>query len=71
MSEESFRICGFDPQEGVPAREEFFERIHEEDRHRVYEHVEKALRQGKDFSDEFRIVVFHFTLPAAVEAQAA
>jgi PAS domain S-box-containing protein len=56
-SEESFRIFGFDPQHGVPKREEFVERVHPGDRRRL-SHILANLHQSKvDFTDEFRIVL--------------
>lgn len=36
--------------------EQFFEYIHEEDRSRLCRNLEKVLKTGKDFHDEFRIV---------------
>jgi PAS domain S-box-containing protein len=56
-SEESYRIWGFDPLEGVPSREDTWQRIHPDDRDRVWEAVQEALRQKKDFAAEFRIVL--------------
>src|SRR5271166_6370229 len=56
-SEENFRIWGFDPQQGPPTREMVLQRIHPEDRDRVSESVEEALRERRDGIDEFRIVL--------------
>ncbi len=56
-SEENFRIWGFDPQQGLPTREMVLQRIHPEDRGRVFESTEKALRERRDAVDEFRIVL--------------
>ena len=55
-SEENFLIWGFDPQQGPPDRETFFQRIHPEERDRVRESFQKALRERRDYADEFRIV---------------
>jgi PAS domain S-box-containing protein len=56
-SEENFRIWGFDPQQGLPDRETVLQRIHPEDRDRVIEHVQKAVRERGDYAVEFRIVL--------------
>jgi PAS domain S-box-containing protein len=56
-SEENFRIWGFDPQQGLPDRETMLQRIHPEDRDRVVEHVQNAVRERRDYVVEFRIVL--------------
>ena len=56
-SEESFRIFGFDLQQGLPPREKYWERVHAEDRERARECLEKSLSGTTDFTDEFRIVL--------------
>jgi PAS domain S-box-containing protein len=56
-SEENFRIWGFDPQQGLPERETVLERIHPEDRDRVLECVQTAIREKTDYAVEFRIVL--------------
>jgi PAS domain S-box-containing protein len=56
-SDESYRIWGFDPLQGLPSRENLWQRIHPDDRDRVWEEVQKALRQKRDFSAEFRILL--------------
>jgi PAS domain S-box-containing protein len=56
-SEENFRIWGFDPQQGLPAREAVLQRIHPEDRDRVVEYVQNAVRERRDYAVEFRIVL--------------
>ena len=56
-SEENFRIWGFDPQHGLPKRETMLQRIHPEDRHRVLECVQKAVREKTDYAVEFRILL--------------
>src|SRR5216684_2619042 len=56
-SEENFRIWGFNPQQGLPNRESVLQRIHPEDRDRVIEHVQKAVRERGDYDVEFRIVL--------------
>src|SRR5438876_2838013 len=56
-SEENFRIWGFDPQQGLPDRETMLQRIHPEDRDRVLEYVQNAVRERRDYAVEFRIVL--------------
>jgi PAS domain S-box-containing protein len=54
-SDESYRIWGFDPLQGFPSRDSLWQRIH--DRDKVWEEVQEALRQKKDYSGEFKIVL--------------
>jgi PAS domain S-box-containing protein len=56
-SDESYRIWALDPLQGLPCRETVWQRIHPDDRDRVWEKVQEALRQKKDYSGEFRIVL--------------
>jgi PAS domain S-box-containing protein len=56
-SDESYRIWGFDPLQGLPSRENMWQRIHPDDRDRVREAVQEALREKKDFICEFRILL--------------
>ena len=56
-SEETFRIWGLDPQQGLPDREVVLQRIHSEDRDRVLEHALKAVRDKEDYAADFRIVL--------------
>ena len=56
-SDESYRIWGFDPLQGLPSRDDMWERIHPEDRERLWEEVQGALREQRDFFEEFRILL--------------
>jgi PAS domain S-box-containing protein len=56
LSEEFYRIYGFDPAEGAPTWEEYFKRIHTEDRHRWTGTVEQAIVEKADYDHEFRIL---------------
>jgi PAS domain S-box-containing protein len=56
-SEESYRIWGLDPLQGLPSRETVLQRIHPDDRQSVNVETEEALRQKRDFTLEFRIVL--------------
>ena len=48
-SEESYRIWGLDPLQGLPDRETVLQRIHPDDRERVNVETEEALRAEKRF----------------------
>ncbi len=61
-SKECLKIWGFNPESGPPATDDVFQRIHPEDRDRVREYAQTAIRLNKDFSQEFRIVLPDGTL---------
>jgi PAS domain S-box-containing protein len=56
-SQESYRIWGLDPLQGLPDRETVLHRIHPDDREKVDVETEQALREKRDFTLEFRIVL--------------
>jgi PAS domain S-box-containing protein len=56
-SEESFRIRGFDPQEGPPISDIVLQRIHLEDRDRLVECSRKGISERRDYVIEGRIVL--------------
>jgi PAS domain S-box-containing protein len=56
-SDESYRIWGFDPLQGLPSRDDLWGRIHPDDREWVWEEVQEALREQRDFLAEFRILL--------------
>jgi PAS domain S-box-containing protein len=57
-SEEMFRIFGFDPQQGLPMRDQWLQRMHPEDRDRVKRQASDRMFVQKVHSDvEFRIVL--------------
>jgi PAS domain S-box-containing protein len=56
-SEELFRIFGLDPQKGEPSDEAFWKFVHPEDRDRVYECRQSALKQKNDYVVDYRIVL--------------
>jgi PAS domain S-box-containing protein len=56
-SDESYRVWGFDPLQGLPSRDDMWGRIHPDDRERVWEQVQEALREKRDFLAEFRILL--------------
>src|ERR1700754_1961007 len=56
-SEEIYRIWGFDPAQGVPNRKPVLQRIHPDDRDRLYAEVERALGEKRRYSAAYRIVL--------------
>jgi PAS domain S-box-containing protein len=62
FSEESYRMLGFDPLQGLPDRPAVLERIHPDDRDRVDQVFSTAARQKTDYAVEFRIVLPDGTL---------
>ena len=56
-SNECYRIWDLDPLQGIPKREAVWQRVHPDDRDRVWEGVQEALSQKKDYATEFRIVL--------------
>ncbi|MGY3620247.1 AAA family ATPase [Bradyrhizobium sp. USDA 10063] len=56
-SDESYRIWGFDPLQGLPSRQSMWERIHPEDRDRVWAAVQGAVHQKRDLIAEFRLLL--------------
>lgn len=57
-SEEHRRLFGLDPEMArVPSFQEFFQRIHLEDRDRTSENLDKAIRAGRNVEEHFRIVL--------------
>src|SRR5229473_493293 len=57
LSEEWYRIYGFDPQEGMPAWEERLQRIHPEDRGQWQEATDRAIGEKSDYEVEVRILL--------------
>jgi PAS domain S-box-containing protein len=55
-SNEMFRICGFDPQQGPPTSEAFLERVHPEDRESVAAAMRNAAREKREYRVEHRII---------------
>ena len=56
FSEECYRVMGFDPHDGQPRYETFFQRIHPDDQAKVSEAVETAGRENTEFELDYRIV---------------
>src|SRR5882724_4268597 len=57
LSEEWYRIYGFDPKKGVPAWEERLRRIHPEDRARRKRAIGRAVGEKADFEVEYRVLL--------------
>ncbi|PYX22558.1 MAG: hypothetical protein DMG82_14145 [Acidobacteria bacterium] len=57
VSEEFYRIFGFDPAEGAPTREEYLERVHPEDRLKWTSITERAIVEKANYDHEFRILL--------------
>jgi PAS domain S-box-containing protein len=57
LSGEWYRIYGFDPTEGAPTWEKYFERVHPEDRLELKNTIELAIVEKADYDMEFRILL--------------
>jgi PAS domain-containing protein len=55
-SEECYRVLSFDPKDGLPRAEEFFQRIHPDDRPGFMELVETGIREKAEWEADYRIV---------------
>jgi PAS domain S-box-containing protein len=62
LSEEWYRIYGFDPREGPAAWEKRLQRMHPEDRAKVQETKDRAIREKSDYEVEHRILLPDGTL---------
>ena len=56
-SEETYRIWGFDPAQGLPSREVVFQRIHPGDRDWLNAEVRRAVGEKRGFSIAYRILL--------------
>jgi PAS domain S-box-containing protein len=57
LSEEWYRIYGFDPEKGPPTFEERLQRTHPEDRAKWQGTIERAITEKSDYELEFRILL--------------
>src|ERR1700730_13607457 len=57
VSEEWYRIYGFDPEKGMPAWEERLRRVHPEDRAKWQGAINRAIGEKSDYEVEFRILL--------------
>jgi PAS domain S-box-containing protein len=56
-SEESYRIYGLDPRQGLPTCEQVWQQVHPDDRRRAYQEVKDAVRERRDWTVEFRVLL--------------
>jgi PAS domain S-box-containing protein len=57
LSDEWYRIYGFDPGQGMPGWEQRLQRVHPEDREKWQGTIERAIRERSDYEIEFRILL--------------
>jgi len=57
LSDEWYRIFGFDPKQGRPAWEQRLERVHPDDRSKWLETIDRAVAEKSDYDVEFRILL--------------
>jgi PAS domain S-box-containing protein len=55
-SEECYRVLSFDPQDGLPRFEDFFQRIHPDDQPGFRELIQTAIRKKAEWEADYRIV---------------
>jgi PAS domain S-box-containing protein len=55
-SEECYRVLSFDPQNGLPRFEDFFQRIHPDDQPGFSELTQTAIREKAEWEADYRIV---------------
>ena len=55
-SEECYRVLSFDPQDGLPRFEDFFQRIHPDDQSGFRELIQTAIREKAEWEADYRIV---------------
>jgi PAS domain S-box-containing protein len=55
-SEECYRVLSFDPQDGLPRFEPFFQRIHPDDQPGFRELIQTAIREKAEWEADYRIV---------------
>jgi PAS domain S-box-containing protein len=55
-SEECYRVLSFDPQDGLPRLEDFFQRIHPDDEPGLRELIQAAIREKAEWETDYRIV---------------
>jgi PAS domain S-box-containing protein len=57
LSEEWYRVYGFDPEAGMPSWEERLQRMHPEDQALWQATIDRAIREKSDYEVEFRILL--------------
>jgi PAS domain S-box-containing protein len=56
-SDETYRILGFDPRNGLPSREAALQAIHSDDRGRITQEARQAVHEKRDYKLEYRILL--------------
>jgi len=62
LSDEWYRLYGFDPEKGPPVWEERLQRVHPEDRAEWEEAIDRAIAEVSDYEVEFRILLPNGTI---------
>jgi len=57
VSDEWYRISGFDPKDGMPTWKQRLQRVHPEDRARGQEVIDRAIAEKSDYDLEYRILI--------------
>ncbi len=57
LSEEWYRIYGFDPKDGMPTFDKRLQRVHPDDRARWKETIDRAIREKSEYEIEFCILL--------------
>jgi PAS domain S-box-containing protein len=55
-SEECYRVLSFDPQDGLPRFEDFFQRLHPDDQPGFRELIQTAIREKSEWEADYRIL---------------
>ena len=66
-SEELFRIFGYEPGDIEPSNENFFRAVHPDDREAILAAVAEAIKEGKHYSIEHRIILPNGTQRVVLE----
>jgi PAS domain S-box-containing protein len=56
LSDECYRVYGFDPQNGIPSWQERLDRVHPEDRAEWQVAIDRAIDEKSDYEIEFRVL---------------
>ena len=57
LSEEWYRVYGFELEDGIPTLEQRLKRIHPDDRTKWQDAIDRAVREESDYDVEFRILL--------------
>jgi PAS domain S-box-containing protein len=57
LSEEWYRVYGFDPEKGMPSWEQRLRRVHPQDRSKWHETIDRAIAEKSNYEVEFRILL--------------